>query len=220
MEDDVLLLDKPAGMTSFGVVARLRRVFSQQAGKKVKVGHTGTLDPFATGLMIICVGKACKNASHYSKLDKVYEATIQLGATSTTGDPEGDIQQTHQPVVPTADAVAATIAQFRGVIRQRPPIFSAIKINGQRAYKLARDGQAVELPERQVEIYSLEILSYTYPELVIRTHVSSGTYIRSLAVAIGEQLGTGAYCTALRRTKVADYQVAAARQLGDFGITS
>lgn len=217
IDDGILLIDKPAGMTSFGVVARVRRVLSQQAGKKVKVGHTGTLDPFATGLMILVVGKECKNAGMYSKLDKVYEATIRLGQTSSTGDPEGEVTDVSDRQ-PTQTEIDAALAQFSGEIWQRPPIFSAIKINGQRAYKLARDGQEVEIPERQVTIHSLECIEYAYPELKIRTHVSSGTYIRSLAVDIGEALGTGAYCTQLRRLQIADWSVADAQTLDELGI--
>lgn len=205
-------------MSSFGVVARLRRVLSAQAGKKVKVGHTGTLDPFASGLMILLVGKECRNAGHYSSLDKVYEATIRLGATSSTGDPEGDI--TEVPTSrPTADEIESALQKFRGKITQRPPIYSAIKVNGQRAYKLARAGQTVEMPLRQVEIFSLELLSYDYPELRIKAHVSSGTYIRTLAEDIGAVLGTGAYCQELRRLAVGKWQVSEARTLGDFGVT-
>jgi tRNA pseudouridine55 synthase len=217
MTDGIILIDKPAGMTSFGVVARIRRVLTQQAGKKVKVGHTGTLDPFATGLMIIVVGKECKNAGMYTKLDKVYEATFRLGQVSTTGDPEGDITDVSS-TVPTPDEIDATLKQFTGEITQRPPIFSAIKINGQRAYALARNGQEVEIPLRTVTVYTLELVSYSYPELKIRTHVSSGTYIRSLAVDIGNSLETGAYCSALRRTAIRDWTVSEAKQLIDMGI--
>lgn len=219
MDDGILLIDKPAGLSSFGVVARIRRVLTQRANKKVKVGHTGTLDPFATGLMILVIGKECKNAGSYSKLDKVYEATFRLGQASTTGDPEGEITDTNN-IQPSRAAVEAALVQFTGEISQRPPIFSAIKINGQRAYKLARDGQEVEIPERQVTVHSLELVDYTYPELKIRTHVSSGTYIRSLAVDIGEVLGTGAYCTELRRLSINKWQVSDAQQLVDFGITN
>jgi tRNA pseudouridine55 synthase len=217
MTDGILLIDKPAGMSSFGVVARVRRVLSQQAGKKLKVGHTGTLDPFATGLMILVVGKECKNAGSYSKLDKVYKATIRLGQTSSTGDPEGDISPVTD-IQPSFDEVKKACGQFVGEIQQRPPIFSAIKINGQRAYKLARDGQEVEIPERTVIIHSLEIIDYTYPELKIRTHVSSGTYIRSLADDIGKTLGVGAYCTELRRIAIAQWHVDEAQSLTSLGI--
>lgn len=206
-EDSVLLVDKPAGITSFGVVARVRRKLSEQLGKKAKVGHTGTLDPFATGLMIIVTGKECRNAANYSKLDKEYEATIILGQTSSTGDPEGEITSVSD-IQPTRVQVEAALAQFTGEITQRPPMFSAIKINGRRAYDLARKGEVVEMPERQVTIYSLELIDYAYPAIRIRTHVSSGTYIRTLAEDIGSALETGAYCSELRRTKVAEFSVA------------
>jgi tRNA pseudouridine55 synthase len=217
MTDGILLIDKPAGLTSFGVVARIRRVLSQQAGKKVKVGHTGTLDPFATGLMILVIGKECKNAGQYSKLDKTYEATFRLGQTSTTGDPEGELTNVsdHQP---SLEDVLKVLAQFMGVIQQRPPVFSAIKVDGRRAYKLARSGELIELPLREVTIHSFELVDYSYPELKIRTHVSSGTYIRSLGVDIGEALGTGAYCNQLRRTVIDHWKVEDAKQLSDFGI--
>lgn len=217
--DEVLLIDKPAGMTSFGVVARLRRVLSRAAGKKVKVGHTGTLDPFATGLMIIVTGKKCREADTFTKLDKWYEAEIMLGEVSTTGDPEGELTRVSERQPPRSE-VEATLGAFVGEIKQRPPIFSAIKINGRRAYQLARQGQSVDMPERTVSIYALELVTYAYPRLVIRAHVSSGTYIRSLAVDIGQKLGTGAYCRQLRRQAIAEYDVAQAKPLADFGILS
>lgn len=217
MDDKILLIDKPAGMTSFGVVARIRRVLSAEKGKKVKVGHTGTLDPFATGLMIIVVGKECRNASLYSKLDKAYEATIRLGQTSLTGDPEGEITEVSDKI-PTLDEVKKVLCEFVGEICQRPPIYSAIKVNGQRAYKLARKGQPVEIPSRNITIHSLDLIEYNYPEIRIQTRVSSGTYIRSLAEDIGKTLGTGAYCSQLRRTKISDWQVEKAQKLSDFGI--
>ncbi len=206
-EDSVLLVDKPAGITSFGVVARVRRKLSEQLGKKAKVGHTGTLDPFATGLMIIVTGKECRNASNYSKLDKEYEATIRLGQTSTTGDLEGELTEV-STAQPTKDQVEAVLKQFVGEITQQPPMFSAIKINGRRAYDLARKGEVVEMPTRQITIFELELIDYTYPTVRIRTRVSSGTYIRTLAEDVGAKLETGAYCSELRRTKVAEYSVA------------
>ncbi len=206
-EDSVLLVDKPAGITSFGVVARVRRKLSQQLGKKAKVGHTGTLDPFATGLMIIVTGKECRNAGNYSKLEKEYEATIRLGQTSTTGDPEGELTEV-STAQPTKDQVEAVLKQFVGEITQQPPMFSAIKINGRRAYDLARKGEVVEMPTRQITIFKLELIDYAYPNIRIRTHVSSGTYIRTLAEDVGAALETGAYCSELRRTKVAEYSVA------------
>lgn len=206
-------------MTSFGVVARVRRKRSERAGKKIKVGHTGTLDPFATGLMILVIGKETKNAETYSKLDKVYEATIRLGQTSTTGDPEGEITNVSD-ARPTKVEVVEALQKFKGEIQQTPPAFSAIKIDGQRAYKLARAGEAVEMPSRTVTIHSIELLQYAYPEIRIRAHVSSGTYIRTLAEDIGKALGTGAYCTQLRRTKIADWSVDDAKKLSELGIDS
>ncbi len=217
MTDGIILIDKPAGLTSFGVVARVRRVLTQRAGKKVKVGHCGTLDPFATGLLMLCVGKECKNAGQYMKHDKVYEATVRVGQTSSTGDPEGEVAAS-SPRQPGRTELEKLIGQFTGDIQQRPPIFSALKINGVRAYKLAREGKEVEIPVRTVTVHSFEIVEYAYPDIKVRVHVSSGTYIRSLASDIGEALGTGAYCTQLRRTAIRDWQVADAQTLADFGI--
>ncbi len=205
--DEMMLADKPAGITSFGVVARVRRRLSELAGKRVKVGHTGTLDPFATGLMILLVGKGTKKAGEFSKLDKVYEATIRLGQVSSTGDPEGEISTMHSKVVVTRSDIEKILPEFVGKIEQTPPVFSAIKINGQRAYKLARKGVEVEMPKREVEIFELKLLDYRAPDLTIRAHVSSGTYIRTLAQDIGERLGCGAYTLSLRRTKVGEYSV-------------
>jgi tRNA pseudouridine55 synthase len=217
MKDGIILIDKPAGMTSFGVVARIRRVLSEGQGKKVKVGHTGTLDPFATGLMILVIGKECKNASKYSKLDKTYEATIRLGQVSTTGDPEGEITNVSD-VAPKQAKIETVIKQFTGEITQSPPIYSAIKIGGQRAYKLARKGEEIEMPKRQVTIYSLELTNYSYPMIKIKARVSSGTYVRSLAEDIGKLLGTGAYCTQLRRTEIDKWNVKQAKPLSTFGV--
>lgn len=219
MHDKVLLIDKPAGLTSFGVVARLRRVLSQQAGAKIKVGHTGTLDPFATGLMLVVTGKECKNAGAYTKLDKVYEATFRLGQTSTTADPEGEISDVSARQ-PSREEINQVLSAFVGTINQTPPIYSAIKVGGQRAYNLARSGQAIDMPARTVHIYSLDVVDYTYPNLRLRAHVGSGTYIRSLAVDIGAALDVGAYCSQLRRTAVGEWNVAQARTLQDFGIDS
>lgn len=212
--DGVLLVDKPVGWTSFDVVAKIRggiRAEYRARGEKPtkrqqKVGHAGTLDPFATGLLVILLGDATKKAGEFLKLDKVYEATLRLGEVSTTGDPEGEVTKQSE-AVPSEEAVRAALAQFAGEITQVPPSFSAIKVNGQRAYKLAHQGIEVEIPSRQVTIHSCELLSYNYPEVTIRTHVSSGTYIRTLAEDIGKALGTGAYCTALRRTSIAHWSI-------------
>ena len=206
IEDGIILINKPAEMSSFGVVARVRRQLSQHYGRKMKVGHTGTLDPFATGLMILVVGKECKNAQQYSKLDKMYEATIVLGKTSSTGDPEGEITTVSNKKVVQSD-IEKVLGQFTGEITQTPPAFSAIKVDGQRAYKLARAGKKVEIPARNVTVYSLELLSYEYPVLKIRTKVSSGTYIRTLAQDIGDKLRVGAYCSELRRTSIDKHSI-------------
>jgi tRNA pseudouridine55 synthase len=205
--EEIIFVDKPAGMSSFGAVARVRRILSEREGHKVKVGHTGTLDPFATGLLILLAGKATKKAPELSKKDKVYEATLRLGAVSTTGDPEGEITINDEAPAFTLDEIDVVARQFVGEIEQTPPAFSAIKINGQRAYRLARAGKEVEMPKRKVQIFSLEVLDYQAPYLKIRTHVSSGTYIRSLAEDLGRALGCGAYTTELRRTKIADYDI-------------
>ena len=217
--DEILLIDKPPGMTSFGVVARLRRVLSKQEGKKVKVGHTGTLDPFATGLMIIVTGRMCRRAMEFTKLDKWYEAEIILGAESTTGDPEGELSRISDRK-PDKGEIKQVLQKFTGKIEQTPPAFSAVKVNGQRAYQLARAGKEVDIPKRIINIYALELIEYDYPVLKLRAHVSSGTYIRSLAADIGKELKTGAYCQNLRRIKIADYDVKNAKVLADFGILS
>lgn len=217
--DEILLIDKPPGMTSFGVVARLRRVLSKQEGKKVKVGHTGTLDPFATGLMIIVTGRMCRRAMEFTKLDKWYEAEIVLGAESTTGDPEGELSRISGKK-PDEGEIKQVLQKFTGKIEQTPPAFSAVKVNGRRAYQLARAGKKVDIPKRTITIYALELIGYDYPVLKLRTHVSSGTYVRSLAADIGKELKTGAYCQNLRRIKIADYDVKNARVLADFGILS
>ena len=205
--EEIIFVDKPAGMSSFGAVARVRRLLSEREGHKVKVGHTGTLDPFATGLLILLAGKATKKAPELTKKDKVYEATIRLGAISSTGDPEGEITINDEAPDFTLDEIDVVARQFVGEIEQTPPAFSAIKINGQRAYRLARAGKEVEMPKRKVTIYSIDVLEYKAPFLKIRTHVGSGTYIRTLAEDLGRALGCGAYTTELRRTKIADYDI-------------
>lgn len=204
--DDIVLIDKPRGISSFGVVAKVRYHLSQQLGKKAKVGHTGTLDPFATGLMILVTGTMCKRAQEFTKQDKVYQATFVLGKTSSTADVEGRLHQRSRQR-PSLVTIQLAMTQLTGVIWQTPPVFSAIKINGQRAYQLARQGRAVKMPRRQVTIYRLELLDYTYPRLTVRVKVSSGTYIRSLAVDLGRALGVGAYCQTLRRLVIADKTV-------------
>lgn len=215
--DRVILIDKPDKMTSFGVVARVRRKLTAEAGRKIKVGHTGTLDPFATGLMILLSGKFTRRAGEFSKLDKVYEAEFVLGKSSSTGDPEGEITEKKFAKIPEKSEIEKIIREnFLGEIEQTPPIFSAVKIGGERAYKLARRGKNVEIPSRKVKIFALEILAYDFPILKIRAHVSSGTYIRSLAVDLGEKLGVGAYVLTLRRVKVGEFSIKQAENLAEF----
>lgn len=206
-EEGIVLFDKPKGKSSFYAVAVVRVKLKSQAGRKIKVGHTGTLDPIATGLLILLTGKMTKQADSFLKKDKVYIAEATLGATSDTYDAEGQITKLKVDTPPTLKEVEDVAQTFVGEIEQIPPIFSAIKVDGQRAYNLARSGQDVKLKPRQVEIYSLEILDYTYPKLKFRVHVSSGTYIRSLINDIGQALGSGAYMSELRRTKIGDYEI-------------
>lgn len=234
--DGILLIDKPSGWTSFDVVAKVRSqlrtaIRNQQLetsgdaaklianssllvtpSKKPKVGHTGTLDPLATGLLIIVVGSYCKRAGEFSGMDKVYEVTMKLGETSTTGDEEGEKTKVAE-VRPPQEAVEAALKKFIGDIMQTPPIYSAIKVNGQRAYKLAREGKEVKLEPRPATIYSITDMTYAYPIVTFTTKVSSGTYIRSLVQDIGEELGTGAYMSALRRTKVGQFDIDKAAQI-------
>lgn len=213
--DGILLVDKPAGWTSFDVCAKIRgqvkadyRARDETPTKRqLRVGHAGTLDPFATGLLVILLGDATKKATEFLKLDKVYEATFCLGHASSTGDPEGEIVEVSDRI-PTRDEIERVLQQFVGDITQTPPTYSAIKVNGQRAYKLAREGKAVEMPERTVTIHSIELVNYSYPDLTIRAHVGSGTYIRTLGEDIGKALGVGAYCSQLRRTRVGKWTVA------------
>ena len=214
----IMLIDKPAGWTSHDVVAKVRSILKKQTGQKVKVGHTGTLDPFATGLLVLVTGSYTKKATEFSKLDKTYEGEITLGSNSSTGDSEGEITR-HSDKKPSMTAVEAVLGSFLGEIEQTPHKFSAVKVSGQRAYKLAREGKKVEIEPRKVKIYSLDVTDYSYPKLKIRTRVSSGTYIRSLAEDIGKKLGTGAYLSALRRTSVGKFDVKDAQQIDKINIS-
>ena len=212
---DIILIDKPAGWTSFDVVAKIRGKIKagynakgeKPTKKQLRVGHAGTLDPFATGLLIILFGDACKKAGEFLKLDKTYEFTAKLGETSTTGDPEGTIT-TVIDTIPSQKAVTEALKQFEGVVSQVPPAFSAIKVDGKRAYKLAREGKEVSIPAREVKIDRLEQVEYKYPYLKCVCDVSSGTYIRTLVEDIGKKLETGAYCTELRRTRISRFAIA------------
>lgn len=206
----ILLVDKPKDWTSFDVVNFVRRNVAQEVGKKprnVKVGHTGTLDPFATGLLVLLVGKEyTRQAQTLAKVDKTYEVTMRFGARSSTGDPEGEITEVEADE-PSLEALQAVLERFTGEISQIPPAYSAIKIDGQRAYNLARAGKEVKIEPRTVTIHRLELVSYTYPEARLIAEVSSGTYIRTLVEDIAADLGTSAYATELRRTQVGDFSI-------------
>lgn len=219
MEEDILLIDKPAGMSSFGVVARVRRVLSKEAGKKVKVGHTGTLDPFAIGLLVLLIGKGTKRAGEFLKLDKEYEAELKLGYASSTGDTEGEIVQKvseERVMAVTEEQVREVLDGLIGENMQKVPNFSAVKINGRRAYDLARKGIEVEMPVRKVQIYDLKLLEFSEGKVKFWCRVSSGTYIRTLGEEIGEKLGVFGYLTGLRRTRVGEFEVRNAVGVEDF----
>lgn len=214
----ILLVDKPKTWTSFDVVNYVRRMVAAVEGKKpknTKVGHTGTLDPLATGLLVLLVGKEyTRKATELTKLDKTYEVVMKLGQTSSTGDEEGE-KTAVSDTVPTREAVLGALEKLQGHIMQVPPAFSAMKVNGQRAYKLAREGKAVELEARPVEIYKNELTSYEYPFVRFTSDVGSGTYIRSLVEDLGGLLETGAYMSDLRRTRVGRFDLKDAVQKDD-----
>lgn len=213
----VLLVDKPADWTSFDVVNYTRKIVAQSLEKKpenVKVGHTGTLDPFATGLLVLLVGKEyTRRAQELTKLDKTYIATMKLGASSSTGDPEGEITLANDVPEISKEQFEQATKGFVGEIEQIPPAYSAIKIDGQRAYKLARAGKEVKIEPRKATINSLTVVDFNYPNVTIEVGVSSGTYIRTLVEDIAKSLNTTAYTTDLRRTKVAQFNIKDAVQI-------
>ncbi len=205
--DGILLVNKPKGWTSHDVVAKARGILRKESGrKKLKVGHAGTLDPQATGLLIILVGSYCKRAQEFLKLNKTYQVEVSLGQTSSTDDSEGEKTPVSSKK-PTEEDVKKTLSQFVGEIEQVPPQFSAIKVDGKRAYAQARSGKRVDLAPRKVKIHSLTDIDYDYPLIRFVADVSSGTYIRSLARDIGETLGVGAYMSNLERTSIDNYWI-------------
>lgn len=204
----IYLINKPRGRSSFSIVAQVRRL----SGIK-KVGHAGTLDPEAEGLLIVLVGKEyTKKADEFLKLPKTYEFYLKLGQTSSTGDEEGD-KTTISAKKPTKTAIIDVLEGLTGEISQVPPIYSAIKIDGLRAYKRARKGEDVIIKPRKVIISRLELLDYAYPNVSLVADVSSGTYIRSLGEDIGNALQTGAFCTGIKRTKIGKYSLKDAKTL-------
>ena len=203
----VLLLDKPVGMSSTQALAKVKWLLNAE-----KAGHTGTLDPFATGLLPLCFGEATKFAQDLLDADKTYEATVHLGVTTATGDTEGEVLDT-QSVDVTVAQVEAVLEQFRGPIRQVPPMYSALKRDGKPLYEYAREGVTLEREARDVVIHALELLTFSSPELTIRVRCSKGTYIRVLGEDIGKALGCGAHLTALRRTGLGTIDLAQSHTL-------
>lgn len=206
---EIIYIDKPYGWTSFDVVKRIRGIMLRRMGiKKMKVGHAGTLDPLATGVMIVVSGKATKLIETLQGGVKEYVATIRLGATTPSFDLETEIDATFPTAHITREMTEEVLRRFTGRIEQVPPAFSACKIDGRRAYKMARKGHEVELKPKVLVIDSIELLEFAQDEISIRVVCSKGTYIRALARDIGEALGSGGHLTALRRTRVGDVGIA------------
>jgi tRNA pseudouridine55 synthase len=211
--DGILLIDKPEGLTSHDVVARVRRLL--RPGVK-KVGHAGTLDPFATGLLVVLVGRATKLARFFVDLPKEYECTMQFGVRSDTGDGTGVLQETGARV--TRDAVEAVLPQFIGAVLQRVPMTSAVKVDGERLYKKAHRGEVVETPVKEVEIGAIDVLGFDDEAQRLRCRIacSKGTYVRQLAIDVGEAVGAGAHLSELTRTAIGELHLADGRSLGAF----
>ena len=204
----LVVVDKPPGLTSHDVVARVRRL----AGTR-KVGHAGTLDPMATGVLVLGVDRATRLLGHLMLTEKVYDATIRLGVATTTDDAEGEVVSTHATDDVDADVVRTELARFVGDIEQVPTAVSAIKVDGKRAYARVRDGEQVELKARPVTIHELVVHDVSLPEVTISVRCSSGTYIRAIARDLGAALGVGGHLTALRRTAVGAFDLSVARTL-------
>ena len=211
MFDGLLLVDKPRGWTSFDVVAKVRGILRAEAKKqglqkKIKVGHTGTLDPMATGLLVLAIGSYTKKVPDLTKQDKTYETQITLGSRSNTDDAEGDVVAVSSRQ-PSLQEILNQLQSQTGTIKQVPPQFSAIKTDGVRAYSSARAGKEVALEPREVQVYAYENVVYDYPILYYTVKVGSGTKIRPIARDLGVKLGVGGYLTGLRRTQVGDFSV-------------
>lgn len=218
LEGQLLLIDKPLRWSSFQAVNKVKWAIKRKFDlKKIKVGHAGTLDPLATGLLLICTGKFTKKISGLQGQIKEYTGTIVLGATTPSYDLETEIDQAFSIDHITEDLVRATVQNFIGEIEQVPPVFSALKKDGKRLYEYAREGKKVEIKKRTVTISEFEITEVKIPEINFRIVCSKGTYIRSLAHDLGKELKSGGHLTALRRTKIGDYNVNKAHDPRDFG---
>jgi tRNA pseudouridine55 synthase len=204
-DSGILNVAKPGGVTSRRVVDRVAKLV-----RPAKAGHAGTLDPLATGVLVVCVGQATRLIEYVQRMPKTYDGTFLLGRTSDTEDVEGTVVELPEAPIPTRDAIEAAAAALVGTIQQRPPAFSALKVQGRRAYDLARAGQTVELEPRPIEVYGIEVLRYEYPELQLRIRCGSGTYVRSLGRDLAESLGTGAVMSALVRTAIGPFTLAEA----------
>ena len=213
----VLLIDKPLDWTSFQVVNKIRWEIKQKFNlKKIKVGHAGTLDPLATGLLILCTGKFTKKIDEFQAQEKEYTGTFTIGATTPSYDLETEINETFTTDHIDNDSIYAATQQFIGTIEQKPPIFSAIKKDGIRLYELARAGETTEIKPRKVTISEFEITNIALPKIDFKVVCSKGTYIRSLAYDFGKALNSGAHLSALRRTKIGDFNVSNASTIEDF----
>ena len=208
--EGILNIDKPQWLSSHDVVARVRRICATR-----RVGHAGTLDPLATGVLLVCVGRATRLSEYLMGQQKVYTATVRLGQTTNTYDAEGEVMEERPFSHITAAAIEQALSLYRGPIEQVPPIYSALKVNGQPMYKLARAGKDVERKPRPVTIYELDLVDWTPPNLQLRVVCSTGTYIRSLAYDIGETLGCGGHITVLRRTAVGEFNISDAITLDE-----
>ena len=218
LDGQVLLIDKPLEWTSFDAVNKIKWAIKRRFDlKKIKVGHAGTLDPLATGLLIICTGKATKSIQDIQSMPKEYEGTFTLGATTPSYDLETDVDQVFDLEGIDESAIIKAATSFTGIIEQTPPVFSAVRKDGKRLYEYARSGKEVEIKSRKVEIHEFEILSIDLPKVEFRVLCSKGTYIRSLAHDMGSELGCGAYLSALRRTKIGSYNVNNALHPNKFG---
>lgn len=216
-DGQVLLIDKPLTWTSFQAVNKLRWHIKQRfAIKKIKVGHAGTLDPLATGLLIICTGKQTKEIHTYQGQPKEYTGTITLGATTPSYDLETEVDEVFPIDYITEETLQTISKQFIGDLEQKPPIFSAIKKDGKRLYDLARRGETTEIKSRTITISEFEITKVNLPNVEFRVVCSKGTYIRSLAYDFGKALNSGAHLSALRRTKIGDFSVQNAKSIEDF----
>ena len=216
-EGQVLLFDKPLNWTSFQLVNKARWLIRKTYNiKKIKVGHAGTLDPLATGLLIICTGKFTKRIEEFMGQEKEYTGTFVLGSTTPSYDLETSVDATFSTSHITEDLIHATTGKFTGSIQQKPPVFSALKKEGKRLYEFARAGEEVEIPTREVHISSFKITRIALPEVDFEVRCSKGTYIRSLANDFGKALDSGAHLSALRRTQIGDYKVDDAITLEEF----